>query len=649
MPYTYPETQEERDELRARNLGVFKKYDSALAQRLETHVPATELVFDEDGQPDMLFQGQKFYDGRYNEYVDEQIEAFKKKPFRFFLGIPQPSNLDTYGAQFLANILTRATVDGQAEFNRHFSSLETFFVTVFGIGLGRHLDEIAEFSGCSVMIIVDPNIETLYHSLEVYDWGPLFEERIRKKGRIQFLIGDNDLSHYSFIRAIIRSINAPAVDGMLIYRHYPNAVFDGVMKEIKKSGDLFLAGLGFFSDESKMIENTHTNLARGTAHIYTRQNDPLIPYPCFIVGCGPSLDGDLKYIKEHAEDAIVISSGSALGPLLNAGVTPDFQMEVENAGILPVMKYVAEHHDISDICLVTSTTVEPDIVDYFNRIIYHFRPSLAPYHFMSSDPKNTIPYHDPSVVNSSLGFAQDLGFRKFYFFGCDMGTRDADLHHAKNSYHFAPGARLPNNDFSIRLPANFGGNTYTSSGLDWVRAQIVAAIRAKGQGRTYYNCSDGALLEGSISMFAKAIKLPKQKNPSFKLDFVKETVNHCPVMDEEKYATVWKPDEIMSVTNETFEELKEVISGATFLIDKDYLLDINRIVNHAETATIRGVGTWLRGTLQMMLLAIEFYGNRLKDTGPDAELEFEEILREEFLKTLDILHEQSQDLISRHS
>lgn len=646
MPFEYPQTEEDRAALRARNLDVFRKYDAALAQRLESHQPATELVFDEDGQPDVVFQGQKFYDGNYHEYVENQLEAYKKTPFRFFLAIPEPSTLDSHGADFLANVLSRATVELKAEFSRHFSSLKSFFVCVLGIGLGGHLDEIAELSGCSAMFIVDPNIETLYHSLDVYDWAPLFEECKRKRGFVKFLIGDNDIAHFSVIRAHVRSVNVPAIDGMLIYKHYPNTVFDGVMKEISNSGNLFLAGLGFFSDETKMIENTHTNLARGNAHIYTRRNDPLIPYPCFIVGCGPSLDQDLKYIKENADRAIVISSGSALGPLLNAGVTPDFQMEVENAGISPVMKYVAGLHDISDICLVTSTTVEPDIVDYFNRIIYHFRPALAPYSFMSDDPKNTIPYHDPSVVNSSLGFALDLGFRELYFFGCDMGTRDADQHHAKNSYHFAPGARLPNNNFCIRLPANFGGNTYTSTGLDWVRAQVVTAIRQKGQGRTYYNCSDGAMLEGTIPMFAKSIKLPEPENPDFKMAFVKETVAHCPIMDEERFAKVWKPEDVLSVTNETLENLKGIISEATFLIDKDYLLDVNKIVFHGATPIERGVGTWVRGTVQMMLLAIEFYGNRLKD--PDMDLEFEEIIREEFLKALDILQEQAQETIKHH-
>jgi len=646
MPLEYPETDEDRAALRAKNLDAFEKIDAPLAKKLRDHVPATQLIFDEDGQPDLVFQGQKFYDGKYHEYLEKQLESFEKTPFRFFLAIPQPANLDNYGADFLTNVLKRATQDEGATFSKNFTTLKTFFVCSFGIGLAGHIDRLMEMSDCSVMFVVDPNIESLYHSLEVHDWTKLFNHCTRKRGMVKFLIGDNPISHFAHIRAHVRSINTPGVDGMLIYKHYPNAIFDEAMKEISKSGDLFLAGLGFYSDETKMIENTHTNLSRGNAHIYTRQDNALIPYPCFVVGCGPSLDGDLKYIKEHADNAIVISSGSALGPLLNAGITPDFQMEVENAGILPVMKYVAEHHDISNICLVTSTTVEPDIVDYFKRIIYHFRPALAPYSLMSDDPKNTIPYHDPSVVNSSLGFAQDLGFREFYLFGCDMGTRDADMHHAKNSYHFAPGARLPINKFSIKVPANFGGSTYTSSGLNWVKSNVVAAVRAKQQGRIYYNCSDGAFLEGTVSKFAKSIKLPVQTSPAFKVDFVEQTVAHCPVMDQEQFAKIWRPDEIREVLDDVFNELKDVLSNATYLIDKDYLLDVNRIANYGQTPTHRGIGTWIRGTLQMILLAVEFYGNRLQQ--PDLDMAFEDIVRDEILDVVEKLHERSIDLLDRH-
>ncbi|MEX0692934.1 MAG: 6-hydroxymethylpterin diphosphokinase MptE-like protein [Rhodospirillales bacterium] len=645
MSENRPETQEQRDALRARNLEAFKRHSIDTANRLLAHKPATELVFDEDGQPDVEFQGQKFYDGQYDEYVKKQIEAYRKNPYRIGLAIPQPSDFDVYGERFLTDTLKRATLEADAQFSKHLPSLKTFFVTVLGIGLGGHLSEIAEFSNCRVMYIIDPNIENLYHSLELFDWEALMDSRAAKGGQVLFMIGNNSVAHFNNVRAHVRWCNTPGMDGLLIYTHYNNPVFTEILREFDKNTHLFLAGLGFYNDECKMLENTHRNLSGGSAHIYTRQDDPLIPYPCFIVGCGPSLDADLVHIKNLADKAIIISSGSALGPLLNAGITPDFQIEVENEGILPVMQHVAEHHDISEICLVTSTTAEPEIVDYFKRIIYHFRPALSPYGIFSDNPANTIPYHDPSVVNSSLGFAQDLGFREFYFFGCDMGTKNPKLHHARNSYHFAPDAVLPDNDFCIPIPANFGGTTYTSSGLYWVKSSLEMAMTQKRLGRSYYNCSDGGHLEKAIAKFAKSVSLPAQKNPNFKIEFVQSTFAKCPVMETETFAGFWDQDRVRAATDQCFDNLLDIIANAAFLLDKDYQIEINKILFFGKTPLDRGICTWVRGTLQMMLLAVEFYGNRL--IGSDSELAFEEIIREELTHALEDMHSRSIELINK--
>ena len=639
-----PKSQEERDALRARNLEAFKRHSIDIANRLAAHKPATTLVFDEHGQPDVEFQGQKFYDGRYDNYVNEQVQAYKRNPYRIGLSIPQPHDLDSYGETFLTNTMKRAVLEADAKFSKHLRSLNSFFATVLGIGLGDHLSAIVELSGCRVLYIVDPNIENLHHSLELFDWEALMDGCTDKGGQVYFLIGNNSVAHFNNIRAHVRWSNAPGMDGMQIYTHYNNPMFTEILREFDTNTHLFLAGLGFYNDECKMLENTHKNLSGGKAHIYTQQENPLISYPCFIVGCGPSLDSDLEHIRKLADKAVIISSGSALGPLLNAGITPDFQLEVENEGILPIMKHVAEDHDISNICLVTSTTVEPQIVDYFKRIIYHFRPALSPYGVFSDNPKNTIPFHDPSVVNSSLGFAQDLGFRDFYFFGCDMGTKDANLHHARHSYHFAADALLPDNDFSIPVPANFGGTTYTSSGLAWVKSSLEMAMAQKGQGRSYYNCSDGAYLEKAIAKFAKSVSLPEQKNKNFKIELVQSTFTKSPVMDNDTFAGFWDQDTVLAATDKCFEKLTDITANAAFLLDKEYQIEINKVLFFGKTPLDRGISTWVRGTVQMMLLAIEFYGNRL--IGQDAELAFEEIIREEFTRALEDMQKRCIKLIN---
>ena len=642
---TPPKSQEERAALRERNMESFRNHKISMATRLAAHVPATTLEFDETGQPDVVFHGEKFYDGDYYAFVEKQIADFKRMPRRFALQIPQPKEFDRIGGAFMSNFLKRATIEVDAEFSAGFPDLETFFVTVLGIGLGGHLPKLTEISKCSVMFIVDPNIETLYHSLEILDWEELFLSCESRGGRIEFLIGDDASGHFHNIRSLARWTNAPSIDGMLLYVHYNNPMFNQVLGEVRKQSSLFLAGLGFFDDETKMLENTHANLKGGTAHIYTKHENPLVTPPCFIIGCGPSLDSDLPNIKKLADKAIIISSGSALGPLLNAGIRPDYQLEVENEGILPIMRHVAEVHDISDICLVTSSTVEPEIVDYFKRIIYHFRPALSPFHIYSDANRNTISFHDPSVVNSSLGFALEQGFRNFYFFGCDMGTMDSERHHAQGSYHFEDDAVLPDNDFCIKVPANFGGDTYTSSGLFWVKSNIENAMAANIRGRTFYNCSDGAFLNGAISKFSKSIVLPEPEDPNFKESFVRKSYEDSPIMDKETFESLWNRDQIRDATNKMLDHLRDIISEAAFLIDKSYLIEINTILYHSPTALERGIATWLRGTIQMMLLATEFYGTRLR--GKETAIGFEEIVCEELIRSLAEMQVSCMDLIDR--
>ena len=61
----------------------------------------------------------------------------------------------------------------------------------------------------------------------------------------------------------------------------------------------------------------------------------------------------------------------------------------------------------------------------------------------------------------------------------------------------------------------------------------------------------------------------------------------------------------------------------------------------------RGIATWVRGTLQMILLAVVFYGNRLMNE--EAELDFEEIIREEILSVLKDMRAKSHDTVARLS
>ena len=52
---------QDREKLRKNNLEMFKTRHPAHYQMLMKFEPRTELVFDEDGNPDVSFDGQLFY------------------------------------------------------------------------------------------------------------------------------------------------------------------------------------------------------------------------------------------------------------------------------------------------------------------------------------------------------------------------------------------------------------------------------------------------------------------------------------------------------------------------------------------------------------------------------------------------------------
>lgn len=173
------------------------------------------------------------------------------------------------------------------------------------------------------------------------------------------------------------------------------------------------------------------------------------------------------------------------------------------------------------------------------------------------------------------------------------------------------------------------------------------AISEKGAGRSYTNCSDGAFLNKAVAKFAKSVSLPEQANKNFKADFVKSTFEASPVMDQEAFAKLWNIDTITDATDTCFEKLRDIINNAAFLIDKKYLIEINKLMFFGKTNIDRGIATWIRGSLHMMLLSAEFFGNRV--VGTEAELAFEEIMREELLRALDDMHKRSIVLLEKLS
>lgn len=635
-----PPSLEERQALRARNMEAFRRYYPSTADTIEAHKPLATLVFNDDGTPDLEFMGQRFYDGDITGFTERQLKKFWYKPNRLTLPELQAGALDTYGNVLVERFLDKARADLGAEFRIERQTEPSFYLIVQGIGLAPHLDELVERTQCRNIIIMDANYEGLYQSLEVYDWAKLIATMEERNGDTFFFISDDVRALIDGLRHRVRGTAVTAVDGTYVYQHFISSTFDEFTKQFNKEASLLLAGLGFFYDEQLMIRNARTNLADGTSRFYFRPDSaPHRDCPAFVVGCGPSLDQTIEHLKRNADRGVVISCGSALGPLMAAGIKPDFQVEMENLEVATVLEFVAEEHDIDDICLVAASTVDIEAAKMFKERVFYHRVALCPFPVFSDDLRNFIHNLDPTVVNAGLGFVLELGFSEIYLFGVDMGQRGTDKHHAAVSYHYTEGAIIPQSPFNVEVPANFGGKARTTTGLFWALDSIQRMVHMAPRHIKFFNCSNGAMIKGMPPKLARTVDLPEP--PTEKSEIVHSMIEAFPRFSKEDFDTAWNIDLLIGAINRTSDDVHEIAKNWIDFRDTEPFIQFNSIFYHppADDRYLKFSTLMLRGTFNMVLILGDYYAHRAQND--EIRQKVHDMFIKEFLDLVELCRERA--------
>lgn len=629
-----------RAALRKKNLKIIHEKSPELVHLVGNYQPISQLVVDEDGNPDVIFEGEAFYGEPLEDYVNNQFEKYWQSPTRYRLAPLQPQNFDSTAGPFIHNMLRRCT-DEKMEFGFNHATDEGFFLIVLGFGLGAQIDMLLERTKCKAILIVEPNPEFFYHSLDFFDWTSFFEKIDKREITFGALVNSNPVSLSFMIRGWLRGSNPMSFDGTTYYIHYNNPILISAMKRLNQDKELILAGLGFFYDETLMVKHTHHNLWSGKERVYVRPENPRLDCPVFVIGNGPSLDNDMEFIRENQHRAIIVSSGSCLRPLLMGGVTPDFQMETENIGVHPLISQAAEKHDISKVCLVTSSTVDIDVPPYFDNVLYYFRSSLSPYPLFCDTESRCLKNPNPTVLNASLSFAQEMGFRNFYFFGTDLGTTmGAEQHHSKNAYHFTDDAPPDPWVYDIPVPGNFGGTCLASEGMLWTRDSIEKAIRDYPHGRFYFNCSNGTKIEDTLPMPSSLVELTDL--PGGKQPIIDKIYEHFPVFDAKEFDEHWQDDKMQGHFNEWLDEFLKLVVDQPNFDNLSYLTNLmNHMLSSEDTRQKQGTSLMFRGTLMQAVMALEYYGRRLTDE--KLRPKFEEIAKDEISKAVASLRQMAAD------
>lgn len=605
------------------NLKALLSLAGHLSAKMKNFTPSSRLFIDDNGEPNVEFQGTFLYgEEGLSAHREKEKQRFEESPYRILRPPLDSRGLDKHSATMMTRVMKRAVKEG-VEFHKHPQSRQARNLILLGIGLGPHLDDMIESTNPQHIIMAETSFEFLYHSLRVYDWKAL-AEKCREEDRRATIMVETDPNQLALnIRASMRAVNPVSLDGTYLHQHYGNSLFVNAQGEISRQLGLSQTGLGFFEDELFMLDHSYQNMKSGKNRTINPRATPA-PLPAFIVGAGPSLDNDIAFIKENQDKAFIIACGSAITALLDAGIRPDVEVFLERGVIaLGIFEEVNKQYGLDDIRLIASSTVPPGITKHFKEVVFFFRPGVCTFPLFCFKASQELRHCDPESANTGFGFAISQGFREFYFLGTDLGSRDPKNNHSKKSWSTTmdlderPGQ-------NIRVPGNFGGSLMTTHIWGWGRDCIENAIKANRQGRNYYNLADGALIKGTVSRRSSEVTIPAPAMS--KSDFIDQMFDELPFYTMDDFQKAWDKADLRNSIPEYVEELINCVEENNDAGSWKHLPPLMRVMEVGNNT--KPMAMMFRGSVLVALLAVEWYLTRIKDTGQTET--FWNIVQEEF-------------------
>ena len=624
-------------EMFARNMAAFKRLLPSLHERL-ARISETQstLVANPGGGFDVELGGTRLYDGNHRLLARRRVKSFFTIPqerVRVGLSPPDTRKLDSHANKPVYNMLKRATEDYGIVFTEKNNTTECYHLVVLGVGLAEHIPLLVKRTRCKHLILAEPNVEFLYHSLHTFDWDRFFAGFLQGRQFVNFVSDLTPAAISSTIRGMIRYVNAPAFDGTYIYVAHLGSFLEAVANDISQHRTSVVTGLGFLEDERDMIRNAYGNLVdyRGK---FIGRHDVELPIPAFVVASGPSIDNDLDFIRANADRALIVSCGTTLRILLKNGIRPDFHMEMENIpAVYDLISKWSETYSLAGITLVASTTIDPRVRALFDRTILYTRPGIVTWPLFRFGEDDSLVQASPLVANLGLSFAQRAGARTIYFFGIDCGARNPERHHGKDAA-YNMGEIEFTTVIDTPVAGNFGGTVFSEYIYIWARDELHSAILASAPRIAHYNCSDGVRIEGATPKLSRTIALPAADKAPIVAKLLDAHKDYPPDQFDKSWTRRNMVRATLEFRNRLLDGLKDPLKGkgppGARAGRKDPLGFLDRIVKIVVPSTPEANSPehhFYRGTIFMTLIACYFYNARVKNSRQRAV--FRKIMKEE--------------------
>lgn len=373
-------------------------------------------------------------------------------------------------------------------------------ISLFGLGGGIFLQILNEkYSAIHNFFIFEESLDLFRIACFFVDFGSLFQKVENKGGYIfiESMMKRDYVLNFFLSRRISTSVMRLE---LMMYQTPVNISARSIVYELHLQS---LRGWGTYEDEMIGIKN--------------KKNYPLYPMlvepkrinaPICVIANGPSLDFLLSFIKKNQNKMILFSCGTALKPLLNAGIRPDFQIEIERHHYLGD---VLKEAPLGDIPLLCATVLNKEAKELAKEIYLFERDGSSAANL--NEPKFKVKFTAPLVGNAGASLASYLG-SDVILCGLDCGYKKGAKKHAKNSYYGEEDEKLPEGVYKV--DGNFSDDIYSDALYSLSRNALEEAFRAL-KPFNILNLNDGAYIKGATPIYFQDFELKEiNKNQEIK-------------------------------------------------------------------------------------------------------------------------------------
>lgn len=382
-------------------------------------------------------------------------------------------------------------------------------VIIVGINDGIHIRNILKKVKASTNILVyEPSIEVFLKALEEVDLTFLFKENV-PIGLIVDGINEKELPVY-----LHTMIN---YDSMTMLKIYLSANYDSIFPEKVKCfvDKMKKHTIDIEKNWNTVVRYTNVNaenVFNNTKYLYDgysiRSLYQLLPkdVPSIVVSAGPSLNKNIDDLKEAVGRANIIATDTAMKPLLNAGIVPDFFVVVD--GLKPGSLF--QHKDISKVPMVTMTAISTDPMKIHNgkKFFYSSDSALETEIMQKAYAMDSHTILVPclasggSVANSAFSLGIYMGSQTIILVGQDLAMT-GNKTHADGTFKEKMDSIDVNSGEYFEIESVDGGKVLTRLDFKMYRDWFEDQIKEKSNIRVIDATEGGAKIHGSEIMKLK--------------------------------------------------------------------------------------------------------------------------------------------------